>query len=55
MPDLEALVEQLKKEGVNILDDIETYDFGKFTHILDIEENKIGFWSMNNNEPRFIF
>jgi len=36
-----ALVEQLKKEGVTILDKIETYDYGKFVHIMDIEGNKI--------------
>jgi predicted enzyme related to lactoylglutathione lyase len=42
--DLEALVEQLKKEGVKILDEIETYDYGKFVHILDIEDNKIELW-----------
>ena len=39
--DLEALVEELKKEGVTILDDIATYDYGKFVHILDSEGNKI--------------
>lgn len=38
---LEALVEELKKEGVTILDKIETYDYGKFVHILDGEGNKI--------------
>ena len=42
--DLEALVEELKKEGVTVLDDIETYDYGKFVHILDIEGNKIELW-----------
>ena len=41
---LEALVEELKKEGVMILDNIETYDYGKFVHILDIEGNKIELW-----------
>ena len=41
---LEALVEELKKEGVTILDKIETYDFGKFVHILDVEGNKIQLW-----------
>lgn len=41
---LELLVEDLKKEGVTILDDIETYDYGKFVHILDIEGNKIELW-----------
>ena len=38
---LEALVEELKKEGVTILDKMETYDYGKFVHILDVEGNKI--------------
>jgi predicted enzyme related to lactoylglutathione lyase len=39
-----ALVEELKKEGVTILDAIATYDYGKFVHILDAEENKIQLW-----------
>ena len=38
------LVEQLKKEGVTIVDKIETYDYGKFVHIMDIEGNKIQLW-----------
>jgi predicted enzyme related to lactoylglutathione lyase len=42
--DLDALVEELKKEGVTILDNIETYDYGKFVHILDAEGNKIELW-----------
>jgi len=41
---LEALVEDLKKNGVTIVDAIETYDYGKFVHILDIEGNKIQLW-----------
>ena len=41
---LEALVEDLKKENVTILDKIETYDYGKFVHILDLEGNKIQLW-----------
>ncbi|KAA5536798.1 VOC family protein [Taibaiella lutea] len=41
---LEALVEELKKEGVTILDNIETYEYGKFVHILDPEGNKIELW-----------
>lgn len=41
---LEALVEELKKEGVTVLDNIETYDYGKFVHILDIEGNKVELW-----------
>ncbi len=42
--DLEALVEELKKEGVTIVDEIESYDYGKFVHIVDMEGNKIELW-----------
>jgi predicted enzyme related to lactoylglutathione lyase len=41
---LELLVEELKKEGVTIVDTIETYDYGKFVHILDAEGNKVELW-----------
>lgn len=42
--DLEALVEALKKEGVTIVGQMETYDYGKFIHILDAEGNKVQLW-----------
>ena len=42
--DLELLVNDLKREGVTVLDTIETYDYGKFIHILDPEGNKIELW-----------
>ena len=41
---LEVLVGELKKNGVTIVDTIETYDYGKFIHILDAEGNKIELW-----------
>jgi predicted enzyme related to lactoylglutathione lyase len=41
---LEALVVELKKEGVTIVDEMETYDYGKFIHIVDAEGNKIELW-----------
>ena len=41
---IEALVKKLKENGVTILDEIESYDYGKFVHILDIEGNKIELW-----------
>ena len=41
---LEGLVEELKKEGVTIVDKVETYDYGKFVHIMDMEGNKIQLW-----------
>ena len=48
--DLEALVEELKKEGVTIADKIESYDYGKFVHIIDMEGNKIQLWEPNDTE-----
>lgn len=41
---IEALVEELKTGGVTVLDDIESYDYGKFVHVLDPEGNKIELW-----------
>ncbi|WP_338839387.1 VOC family protein [Flavobacterium ginsenosidimutans] len=41
---IEGLVAQLKANGVTVLDDIETYDYGKFVHIMDTEGNKIELW-----------
>ena len=41
---LDLLLEELKKENVKILDEIQTYDYGKFLHILDPEGNKIELW-----------
>lgn len=41
---IEGLVSKLKKNGVTILDSIETFDYGKFVHILDSEGNKIELW-----------
>ena len=34
---LEALVEELKKADVTFVDDVVTYEYGKFIHILDPE------------------
>jgi D-3-phosphoglycerate dehydrogenase len=38
------LLDELKNEGVTILGDMETYDYGKFAWILDPEGNKIELW-----------
>lgn len=48
--DLEALVAALKASGVTITDEIETYDYGKFVHIMDLEGNKIELWQANDEE-----
>ena len=41
---IEGLVKKLRENGVTILDSIETYSYGKFVHILDLEGNKIELW-----------
>lgn len=45
--DLAGLVEQLKKDSVIIADKLETYEYGKFIHIMDIEGNKIELFEPN--------
>lgn len=47
---LVALVEELKKEGVTITDTIESFDYGKFVHILDVEGNKVELWEPIDEE-----
>jgi predicted enzyme related to lactoylglutathione lyase len=41
---IEGLISKLRENGVTILDEIATYDFGKFVHIMDAEGNKIELW-----------
>ena len=45
---LAALIEKLKKEGVTITDTLQTVDYGKFVHIMDMEGNKIELWEPND-------
>ena len=42
--DLAALMEGLRKEGVDIVGAVEEYDYGKFGWIMDTEGNKIELW-----------
>ena len=42
--DLKALIAKLKEEGVEVLGEIQEYDYGKFGWILDPEGNKIELW-----------
>lgn len=41
---LEWLLGELQKEGVTIVGEMETYDYGKFGWILDLEGRKIELW-----------
>ena len=47
---LVTLVAELKREGVTISDSIETFSYGKFVHIMDIEGNKIELWEPDDIE-----
>ncbi len=42
--DLELLLAELKEAGVNIIGEMESYDYGKFGWIMDPEGNKIELW-----------
>jgi len=46
---IEELVDELKKAGVTVCDEIATYDYGKFVHILDPENNKIELWEQTGD------
>jgi len=41
---LEKLIKELKNNKVQIVGEIESYDYGKFAHIMDPEGNKIELW-----------
>ncbi len=41
---LEELLEILRKEGVDVIGEIEVYEYGKFGWIMDPEGNKIELW-----------
>ena len=41
---LEELLQVLKEEGVTVVGEIETYEYGKFGWILDNDSNKIELW-----------
>ncbi|RYU80468.1 VOC family protein [Hymenobacter persicinus] len=42
--DIVALVAELKKNNVTVVDEIAEYDYGKFVHILDPEGNILELW-----------
>lgn len=47
---LEELLKKLQENGVTILDEIQTFDYGKFVHIIDPEGNKIELWEPVDSE-----
>jgi len=42
--DLEWLLEELKKEGIQQVGELQVYEYGKFAHIMDPEGNKLELW-----------
>ena len=50
--DLEGLLDQLRAEGVEVVGEMEVYDYGKFGWILDPEGNKIELWEPHDEEFR---
>lgn len=45
-----ALVDELKRDKVTIVDEIAEYEYGKFVHILDPEGNIIELWEPKEEE-----
>ncbi len=41
---LEWLLGELKKEGIEPIGEMQVYDYGKFAHIMDPEGNKVELW-----------
>lgn len=41
---IEGLLQKLQANGVTIVDEITSYEYGKFVHIMDREGNKIELW-----------
>lgn len=41
---LEWLIGELKKEGIEIIGEMQVFEYGKFAHIIDPEGNKIELW-----------
>ena len=46
---IEKTVAYLRKIGTKIIDEVTTYPYGKFVHILDPEGNAIEFWEANDD------
>ena len=41
---IEELVEELKSNGMEVIGDIESFDYGKFAWVMDPEGNKVELW-----------
>ncbi|MES2587889.1 MAG: VOC family protein [Bacteroidota bacterium] len=48
--DMDYLVKEFKKEGIVMVDSVETVEYGKFLHILDLEGNRVELWEPYDND-----
>ncbi len=46
---LDEVLTQLKREGVEVDSKVESYDYGKFGWIMDLEGNRIELWEPKKN------
>ena len=51
--DLDALLEQLRAEGVEVDDKVEEYEYGRFAWIMDPEGNRIELWEPSKDDPNW--
>ena len=49
--DLDGLIEQLRKEGVAVVGDVQDSEFGKFGWIVDPDGRKIELWQPPDTDP----
>jgi len=42
--DLEGLLDVLRQEGVEVVGEVQSFEYGKFAHVLDPEGNKVELW-----------
>lgn len=49
---IEGLVAKMLKNGATVLDEIVTYEYGKFVHLLDPDGNKIELWEPIGTLPQ---
>ena len=47
---LAGLLKKLRENGVTILDEVQSFPYGKFVHIMDNEGNKIELWEPIDDE-----
>lgn len=47
---IEAMIEYFNEVGITVVDELESYEFGKFIHILDLDGNKVELWEPVDQE-----